>query len=550
MLDGLAGEHGQRLPFRVTTDMEDAVEGADFVFSAVRVGELEGRVVDETVPLSRGVLGQETTGPGGICFALRTIPVMVELAEVIARRAPRAWLINFTNPAGMVTEAVQQVLGDRAVGICDSPSGLCRRVAAALGRDAARAVVRLLRPQPPRLAARRARRRGRAAPGAARRRRAALTSFEEGSLFGAEWLRTLGMIPNEYLYYFYYASDTVDAIRESPTSRGAYLLEQQARFYAGNGEASADALAAWRATRHERERTYMAEARSAAGVGGAHEGGDEQADNGGYEGEAMAVVDAIANNTRTTLICNTANRSALPFLDAERGRRGARGRRARRARSRWRSARCPTTPQALVQSIKAVERATIEAALTRLAGAGGQGARPAPARASVTTAREIFDGVPAPAAGAGGALRMIDVAVATHAVPRHHVQRPRRAAAAGAGALRARAAPLAGRRRDHRGRRGPARPARRARRRRSAPTATGALLRDDARARGRRRWSRRTRARRRRPSCCPTNGDRAMVTYDPGARARRRTSPTLAPRALVLRARGAGARAARRPPST
>ena len=87
------------------------------------------------MPLAIGVLGQETTGPGGICFALRTIPAMLELARTIAERAPDAWLINFTNPAGMVTEAVQQVLGDRVVGICDSPAGLCRRVAKALGRD-------------------------------------------------------------------------------------------------------------------------------------------------------------------------------------------------------------------------------------------------------------------------------------------------------------------------------------------------------------------------------------------------------------------------------
>ena len=70
-----------------TTDLDDAVEGADFVFSAIRVGELQGRVVDETVPLSCGVLGQETTGPGGICFALRTIPSMIELAEVDRRAA-------------------------------------------------------------------------------------------------------------------------------------------------------------------------------------------------------------------------------------------------------------------------------------------------------------------------------------------------------------------------------------------------------------------------------------------------------------------------------
>jgi 6-phospho-beta-glucosidase len=134
VLEGQAAEHGHRLPFRATTDVEDAVEGADFVFSALRVGRLEGRAVDEAVPLAHGVLGQETVGPGGICFALRTIPVMVSLAETIARLAPHAWLINFTNPAGMVTEATQQVLGDRAIGICDTPAGLCRRVAAALGR--------------------------------------------------------------------------------------------------------------------------------------------------------------------------------------------------------------------------------------------------------------------------------------------------------------------------------------------------------------------------------------------------------------------------------
>ena len=135
VLDGLAAEHGGRLPFRTTTDLGDALEGADFVFCAIRSGQLEGRVVDESVPLGLDVLGQETTGPGGICFALRTIPAMVTLAETMAERAPGAWLINFTNPAGMVTEAVHPILDGRAIGVCDSPSGLCRRVARALGRD-------------------------------------------------------------------------------------------------------------------------------------------------------------------------------------------------------------------------------------------------------------------------------------------------------------------------------------------------------------------------------------------------------------------------------
>ena len=98
------------------------------------MGGLEGRTIDEGVPLGQGVLGQETIGAGGICFALRTIPAAVEVAG--RRRAPGAWIINFTNPAGMVTEALQQVVGDRAIGICDTPSGLCRRVAAVARRVA------------------------------------------------------------------------------------------------------------------------------------------------------------------------------------------------------------------------------------------------------------------------------------------------------------------------------------------------------------------------------------------------------------------------------
>jgi 6-phospho-beta-glucosidase len=377
VLEGQAAEHGDRLPFRSTTDLDDAVEGADFVFSAIRVGQLQGRVVDESVPLSLGVLGQETTGPGGICFALRTIPIMVELAEAVRRRAPGAWLINFTNPAGMVTEALQQVLGDHVVGICDSPSGLCRRVAAALGRDPARLWFDYFglnhlgwlrgvrdgeRDLLPELLGDDER----------------LRTFEEGQLFDAEWLRSLGMIPNEYLYYFYFAAETVEAIRRSP--RGAFLLEQQARFYAGNGD---DPLSAWRKTRHDRERTYMAEAR-----GGADR---EEEDGGGYEGEAMAVVDAIANNTRATLICNTANRSALPFLDANAVVEvpsivGAAGPQPVAVGP------VPDHAQALVQSIKAVERATIEAALTGSPALAVKALALHPLVPSVNVAREIFEG--------------------------------------------------------------------------------------------------------------------------------------------------------------
>jgi 6-phospho-beta-glucosidase len=386
VLDGLAAEHGERLPFRTTTELPDAVEGADYVFCAIRAGQLEGRVVDESVPLSMGVLGQETTGPGGICFALRTIPQMVALAQVIAERAPAAWMINFTNPAGMVTEAVQQVLGERAVGVCDSPAGLCRRVAAALGREPGElwfdyfglnhlGWLKGVRDH-----------RGELLPELLEDD-AALAGFEEGRLFGGEWLRSIGMIPNEYLYYFYYAADTVDAIRESPRSRGAFLLDQQRAFYDQNGQGGAAALAAWRATRHDRERTYMAEARSAAG-----ESGDHELDaSSGYETEAMAVLEAMALNTRAVLILNTANRSSLPILDARAvvevptvvGRAGP---------VPLAAGEVPAHAGALVSLMKDVERTTIDAALTGSRTLAIKALALHPLVPSVSVARTIFDG--------------------------------------------------------------------------------------------------------------------------------------------------------------
>jgi 6-phospho-beta-glucosidase len=386
VLDGLAAEHGGELPFRTTTELDDAVEGADYVFCAIRAGQLEGRVVDEAVPLGLGVLGQETTGPGGICFALRTIPAMVALAQVIAERAPSAWLINFTNPAGMVTEAVQQVLGERAVGVCDSPSGLCRRVAAALGRDPGElwfdyfglnhlGWLKGVRD-----------RRGELLGGLLEDD-ARLAGFEEGRLFGGEWLRSLAMIPNEYLYYFYYSADTVEAMRESPSTRGAFLLEQQRAFYEQEGQSAADTLAAWRSTRHDRERTYMAEARSAAGDASEH-APDE---NAGYESEAMAVLEAMELDTRAVLILNTANRSSLPVLDdravvevpAVVGRAGP---------VPLAAGAVPAHAGALVTLMKEVERTTIDAALTGSRELAVKALALHPLVPSVAIARTIFDG--------------------------------------------------------------------------------------------------------------------------------------------------------------
>ncbi|MEV7611732.1 6-phospho-beta-glucosidase [Streptomyces sp. NPDC089799] len=298
-----------------TRDLDEALRGTDFVFSAIRVGGLDGRATDERVALAEGVLGQETVGAGGIAYGLRTVPVAREIARRIARTAPDAWVINFTNPAGLVTEAMQETLGDRVIGICDSPVGLGRRIARALG--AARPAeawidyvglnhlgwVRGLhiggRDLLPGLLA----------------DDTALESFEEGRLFGAEWLRSLGAVPNEYLHYYYFNRETVRAYRQVEQTRGAFLRDQQGAFYAGTDRAdlaAGEALASWERTRAEREATYMAENRETAGAG---ERAAEDLESGGYEQVALALMRAIARDERATLILNVRNRSVLGVLD-------------------------------------------------------------------------------------------------------------------------------------------------------------------------------------------------------------------------------------------
>ena len=134
---GLAGRMLERAGWdgrlTVTGDRDAALEGADFVVVQLRVGGQAARLVDETLPLRFGCIGQETTGPGGFAKALRTVPVVLELAEAAARRAaPGAWLVDFTNPVGIVTQALLDA-GHRAVGLCNVAITLQRRLAAHLG---------------------------------------------------------------------------------------------------------------------------------------------------------------------------------------------------------------------------------------------------------------------------------------------------------------------------------------------------------------------------------------------------------------------------------
>lgn len=287
---------------RATTALTDAVRDTDFVFSAVRVGGAHGRIIDERVALDLGLLGQETIGPGGLAYALRTIPVAIEIAHAVADFAPHAWVINFTNPAGIVTEAMRTVLGDRVVGICDTPIGLVRRVGRLLGADILSGaqgtgfdyvglnhlgwlrsvVVDGVERLPGILAD-----------------DAALGEIEEARLIGKDWVRADGALPNEYLYYYLHTDSAVERITSASTTRGEFLQAQQDGFYE-KASCCDSPLDLWSATLHEREATYMAESRD-------EERREEDIAGGGYQEVALRLMTAIATGTPARMILDVGN---------------------------------------------------------------------------------------------------------------------------------------------------------------------------------------------------------------------------------------------------
>jgi 6-phospho-beta-glucosidase len=310
VLRQLSADGPQGPELRTTTDLDEAVAGTDFVFAAIRVGGLAGRVQDERVAVDLGVLGQETVGPGGISYGLRTIPVMTHVAARIAELAPTAYVMNFTNPAGMITEAMQAVLGERVLGICDTPLDLGRRLARLVDVDASHVHLdyvglnhlgwmrRVLHDGvdilPDLLAG------------------DDVKALEEAAVFGVPWLRALGSVPNEYLYYYYRTHDAVAAVASAGRTRGEFLAERQREAYADILADPAHAAQRWERAVAERHGTYMAEARS-----GHQPAPDEQEaplEEQGYAGVALQVMGAIAGNRRTTTILDVRNGTTIVGL--------------------------------------------------------------------------------------------------------------------------------------------------------------------------------------------------------------------------------------------
>jgi len=219
---------GARFRVVVMQEAEAAIAGADFVIVSVRVGGQQARAIDERIALDHGCIGQETTGPAGFAYALRSIPVVQHYAEMAARLAPRSWLINFTNPSGLVTQALSRLSPVPTIGVCDSPHLTVQQVSRATGipqedldwRYSGLNHLGWLTS---------VRFRGKEILPAVIADDKALRHLAGDDLFPADLIRHLGVIPNEYCYYYYYRVEALQRQQAAAETRGELLarLEQQ-----------------------------------------------------------------------------------------------------------------------------------------------------------------------------------------------------------------------------------------------------------------------------------------------------------------------------------
>lgn len=272
-------------PLRVahTTDERAGLEGADYVLNQVRVGGYKARAYDESFPQAFGIPGEETFGPGGMNNALRTIPVTLEHCEIIEQVAPDALLINLTNPSSFIQYAVTRYTQVGVVGVCDSPLGLARAVAALVGVPPAEVWVGYVGMHHFGWVTE-ARWNGRdVLPDA-------LARIENlpGLPVDADFVRAVGAIPSSYFKYYFHPDRMLAKQKGRPT-RAEQLLELEARMMKDYEDAS------------------LAEAPASLAERGAH----------WYEDIVVPVLLAHANDSRAVFTLNVTNGTTVPWMPPE-----------------------------------------------------------------------------------------------------------------------------------------------------------------------------------------------------------------------------------------
>ncbi len=284
IMEGFCKRYSEKRNFNIkirsTKDLEDALYGASFVDTQIRVGGNIQRVKDEKIPLNYGLIGQETTGAGGMMKAFRTIPVMLEVAKHMEKASPNGWLINYTNPAGLVTEAVTRYTNANIAGFCSG--GIFPKMWAktSMGIDYNRVQYDYVglnhlnfisnitidgRP---------------------------ITEAEFDTLaetnddVGLDIQKLLGCLTSPYLQYYYKTNQRTAELKDKKQTRGEYVQDLEKIVFAGYADPN---------------NADIPEALFKRG-------------GGGYSEVAMNFVNAVYNNIDTEMVVNVPNKGAVGFL--------------------------------------------------------------------------------------------------------------------------------------------------------------------------------------------------------------------------------------------
>ncbi|HEX4501614.1 MAG TPA: glycoside hydrolase [Scandinavium sp.] len=313
--------------FSLTTDPVAALKGAGFVITTLRVGGDESRIHDERVALEHNTLGQETTGAGGFAMAMRSIPAILDYCRLIEEHAaPDAILFNFTNPSGLVTEAIiKSGFKRRVYGICDAPSELIRELPSILGCDErdlqvecyglnhfswftnftvrGEDVTEKLIASPE------------------------LYSHTCMQYFSPELVKQCdNQLLNEYLYYYYYREEALEAIQKAPETRGEQIarINHAMREELATIDVKANPAAAfdiWMKHYLQRENSYM-QSESQQEKFNPREPLTlqqfiEEPDTGGYAGVALDILEAVNSDTSKRIVVSLSNNGTLDFLQPD-----------------------------------------------------------------------------------------------------------------------------------------------------------------------------------------------------------------------------------------
>lgn len=313
---------GHHVRIHSSVEIQTAIQNGDFIISSIRVGNMETRAADERLALECGFAGQETTGPAGFAMALRTIPAALEYARIVERFAPSAWIVNFTNPAGVITQAISTHTRAKVIGVCDTPAELFYQIARALNEPLdqlhcdyfglnhlgwVRSVFL----------------RGENVMGRLLGADRLVRHLYPTQLFDFDFLQTLALIPTEYLFFYYNQGSARENQRRAGATRGEELQALNGQIWEDlqNSVRSANpknSMDAYRRYLNRRNSSYMrleGAGESAFGVPDVDWDPFEGAT--GYHRIAVEAIKALMSTHPTAMVLNVPNRGAIKEISDE-----------------------------------------------------------------------------------------------------------------------------------------------------------------------------------------------------------------------------------------